>query len=322
MQTLDRYTRHLATPDPAATPGSSDGRAAAPPPPPDAAPGAEAFDEPVFLPLPSPRPPQSSPPAPPRAARRSGAVVLAAAVGLAALVGGAAGYFAGNVADDGSTAAAGSPSAAGAIDAAAVAAAVEPSVVTITTEVTVRQGPRQTTASSAGTGIVLTADGQVLTNAHVVAGTSTVTVVLAGETAGHPATVLGADAANDIALLQVQGVSGLTPATIGDSDTVVVGEGVLAIGNALDLDGAMSVTSGIISALNRTVQVDGAEIRGMLQTDTAISSGNSGGPLVNAAGEVIGVVTAGATSSRTVTAENIGFAVTINRAMEIVAGWR
>ena len=174
------------------------------------------------------------------------------------------------------------------------------------------------TGTSSGTGIVLTADGQVLTNAHVVEGATSVTVTLSGETSARRAVVIGANTAQDIALLQVTDVEGLQPAIIGNSEQVVVGESVLAIGNALDLDGDMSVTSGIVSALGRTVQVDGRELTDMLQTDTAISSGNSGGPLVNAAGEVIGVVTAGATSTRTVTAENVGFAITIDRAMEIV----
>lgn len=286
------------------------------------------YDEPVFLPLPTGS--DWSPPRPPVAGRpgvnpKPGRGVLVAAIVIAALAGGGAGYVGSTLADDSTsqanTAVAGEPlsvSSDGVIDIPAVAAAVEPSVVTITAEVSVRQGPRTMTGTSSGTGIVLTADGQVLTNAHVVEGATSVTVTLSGETSARRAVVIGANTAQDIALLQVTDVDGLHPAIIGNSEQVVVGESVLAIGNALDLDGDMSVTSGIVSALGRTVQVDGRELTDMLQTDTAISSGNSGGPLVNAAGEVIGVVTAGATSTRTVTAENVGFAITIDRAMEIV----
>ena len=352
MHTLDRFARQHTPSTPASSPAGSPAGSptgspalspALPPTPVHGQPSldAGAFDEPVFLPLPRvpapprtaddgwspPGPPAPAPPAsrPPRPGGASARLVVAA-VCAAALAGAGAGYLTASLHNDASPESSVSVApmvmASGSIDVPAVAAAIEPSVVTITAEVAVRQGPRSATAPAAGTGIVLTADGEILTNAHVVAGATSVTVTLAGDTAGHTAIVVGIDEANDIALLKVQGVGGLTPAVIGDSEQVIVGEDVVAVGNALDLEGEMLVTVGIISALNRTVQVDGTQISGMLQTDTAISSGNSGGPLVNAVGEVIGVVTAGATSSRTVTAENIGFAITINRAMQIVADMR
>ncbi|MDP2290982.1 MAG: trypsin-like peptidase domain-containing protein [Actinomycetota bacterium] len=266
--------------------------------------------------------PPPPPPAPRRRGRRA-ALVLAAIV----LVGVGSGYLGASLAaDDTSVTTAVPPTAVvpvavtstGAIDVGAIAAAVQPSVVTISAEVTVRQGPFSEQGTSAGTGIILTADGQVLTNAHVVAGATAITVTLDGETTARTATVIGADTTNDVALLQIEGASGLTPAALGDSDAVAVGDDVVAIGNALDLDGAVSVTRGIISALDRSIDVESATLTNAIQTDAAISSGNSGGPLVNAAGEVIGVNSAGATSTGSVSVENVGFAIPINHAMEIV----
>lgn len=195
-------------------------------------------------------------------------------------------------------------------------------MVVISSSITVRQGPFTQSGTSAGTGIILTADGQVLTNAHVVADATNITVTLPGETTTHTATVVGTNTADDVALLQIQGVSGLTPATIGDSATLAVGDDVVAIGNALDLAGGVTVTKGIVSALDRSVDVENRTLSGLIQTDAAISSGNSGGPLVNSLGEVVGMNSAGATSSGSVTAENIGFAIPIAHAMQIVAQLR
>ncbi len=162
----------------------------------------------------------------------------------------------------------------------------------------------------------------MLTNAHVVSGATSVTVTLNGESTPRAATVIGTDSANDVALLRIQGATGLAPATIGDSGQVAVGDDVIAIGNALDLDGGVSVTRGIVSALHRTIDVENRTLTGVIQTDAAISSGNSGGPLVNAAGQIIGMNSAGATSTGTVTAENIGFAIPIGHAMQIVESLR
>lgn len=175
---------------------------------------------------------------------------------------------------------------------------------------------------AAGTGIVLTADGQILTNAHVVADATSITVTLNGETTAHKATLVGADTSNDVALIKVQGVTNLTAAKIADSSAVSVGDDVIAIGNALNLEGGVTVTRGIVSALGRSIDVESGHLTDLIQTDAAISSGNSGGPLVNAAGAIIGMNTAGAASSQNVTAENIGFSIPINHAMSIVAQLR
>ncbi|MEU8275360.1 S1C family serine protease [Microbispora bryophytorum] len=214
---------------------------------------------------------------------------------------------------------------------AAVAKAIMPSVVSI--EV------KTATAGGEGSGVILSADGLILTNNHVVSiggaggGGGTVTVKFSdGKTAS--AIVKGTDPATDLAVIQAQGVSGLTPASLGDSDKLQVGDAVLAIGSPLGLEG--SVTSGIVSALDRTLteapeeqqqpqfpwgmeqqqqpQSQGTTIGGMIQTDAAINPGNSGGALVNASGQVVGVNTAIATSGSSSGNIGVGFAIPINTA--------
>ena len=198
------------------------------------------------------------------------------------------------------------------LDVAAVVAAVEPSVVSIETEVALR-GRR---GSGAGTGVVLD-DGLVLTNAHVVDGARRVTITGADGRA-RTATVIAGSVADDIAVLRVDDAAGLVPATLGTDDSVVVGDDVVAIGNALALEGGLTVTRGIVSALDRSIETGTGTLTGLVQTDAAISSGNSGGALVNAAGHVIGINTAVAASGGSVTASNIGFAISIDHAMATV----
>ena len=161
-----------------------------------------------------------------------------------------------------------------------------------------------------GTGIVYSADGLVLTNAHVVEGATNVIVTATGDRQPRPATVVGTDPANDIAVLRVEDTDGLVVAQLGRSADTEVGDDVVAIGNALGLRGDPSVTRGIVSALDRSI----GDLTGLLQTDAAINSGNSGGPLVNAAGQVIGINTAIAVQNN---AQNIGFAIPIDRAKAI-----
>lgn len=170
----------------------------------------------------------------------------------------------------------------------------------------------------AGTGIVLGVDGEILTNAHVVASAKSADVVLPGSGGSHTADVVVADTAADLALLKIRNISGLTPAPLGESDTLQVGDQVVAIGNALALAGGPTVTQGIVSALDRSIRTDSGTLKGLIQTDAAISSGNSGGPLVNASGQVVGMNTAVAASSTTVQAENIGFAIPITTALHTV----
>ncbi|WP_248959098.1 S1C family serine protease [Sphaerisporangium perillae] len=268
--------------------------------------------------------------------------VAGLALAAVAVGGGAAGAFV-------ATAAAGtrtvisSPIVRPASDAAVttvadVARAVQPSVVSITVSSAAGQGE--------GSGVVLSQDGLILTNNHVVSGVGQDAKVQVkfsdGKTAS--ATVVGTDPATDLAVVRAQGVSGLTAATLGDSDKLSVGDAVLAIGSPLGLEG--SVTAGIVSALDRTLTVGdqsqqqrqqqlppgwgdggfgqgqtqpqstGTTIGGAIQTDAAINPGNSGGALVNASGEVVGINSAIATNGGDGNI-GVGFAIPINTAHQV-----
>ncbi|MEJ6513415.1 MAG: trypsin-like peptidase domain-containing protein [Acidimicrobiia bacterium] len=181
------------------------------------------------------------------------------------------------------------------------------SVVTINSQVNDASGQGE----ASGTGVVLTADGEILTNAHVVAGSTSVTVRFAGETEPRKATVLASDPGNDMALLKIDATN-LKPATFAQPGTIRIGDQVIAIGYALALDGGPSVTSGIISALKRTIITESGALNGLIQTDAAISSGNSGGPLVNLRGEVVGINTAVARSDVNQAANNVGFSISVD----------
>jgi len=186
-----------------------------------------------------------------------------------------------------------------------VVAAVAPAVVSIQVE--------GASGAGAGSGVILTSGGEVLTNAHVVQGATTVRVLVSGESTPRTATVVGADPSADLALLQLDGDDGLPTVELGDPFDVAVGDDVVAIGNALGLQGGPTVTRGIVSALDRSLETPAGVLSGLIQTDASISSGNSGGPLVNVDGEVIGINTAVAANSRTTAAENIGFAIAVDR---------
>jgi S1-C subfamily serine protease len=170
--------------------------------------------------------------------------------------------------------------------------------------------------TATGSGILIDSDGHVLTNAHVVDGSSSVTVKF-GDGDALPAKVLGVDDSTDIAVLSVDaGSVDAKPLTLGDSDAVKVGDGAIAIGNPYGLD--RTVTSGIISALQRQISApNGFTISDVLQTDAAINPGNSGGPLIDADGRVIGVNSQIATGSGGSGSVGIGFAVPINTAKSV-----
>jgi putative serine protease PepD len=204
----------------------------------------------------------------------------------------------------------------GQIDVHSVVAKVVPSTVAITSTLVQQQGPFQVEGEGAGTGIILDSEGHILTNAHVVAGATSVTVDVNGES--RSAQVIGGDRSQDVAVLKLDDPSGITPATLA-TDDVVVGDQVVAIGNALALEGSPTVTEGIISAIGRTIDTENGALGGLIQTDAAISSGNSGGPLVNANGEVVGVNTAVARSGGSVAASNIGFVIPIDQAMQVAS---
>ncbi|MEU5876529.1 trypsin-like peptidase domain-containing protein [Spirillospora sp. NPDC047279] len=237
------------------------------------------------------------------------------AVGAAILTGGETVYGS-------PTAVSGASAGSGAT--AKVAAAVQPSVVSVA----VRSG----SSGGSGSGVILRSDGVIMTNAHVVRGADQVSVKFSdGRTA--LAQVLGSATSSDIAVIKAQGVTGLKPATLGDSDALAVGDTVLAMGSPLGLDG--SVTSGIVSALGREIkegsdddqqqlppglrgqaaqQQETTVIKNAIQTDAAINPGNSGGALVNSAGQVVGVNTAIATSGSSSGNIGVGFAIPVNDA--------
>jgi S1-C subfamily serine protease len=194
----------------------------------------------------------------------------------------------------------------GPIDVAGVAAAVGPSVVAIQRLI----GDDIISGEAAGTGLILTADGEIVTNAHVVEGADTVNVRLPGESEPREGAVIAVDAPNDLALIRIN-ASGLSAATFADAGDVRVGDEVVAIGFALDLDGDPSVTRGVVSAIGRTLSTREGALNGLIQTDAAISSGNSGGPLVNAAGNVVGINTAVAYSDVDTAANSVGFAISV-----------
>ena len=190
---------------------------------------------------------------------------------------------------------------------------VEPAVVAIRTR-TLSLGDflRPVPGEGAGTGFVIAPDGVIVTNNHVVAGAQTIEVVFADDRK-MPARVLGRDPTTDLAVLKVD-ASDLPVASLGDSAVLKVGDDVVAIGNALALEGGPTVTRGIVSAEDRTITAEnGVRLEHVIQTDTAINPGNSGGPLVNSAGEVVGINTAVAGD-----AQNIGFSIAINAAKPII----
>jgi putative serine protease PepD len=205
----------------------------------------------------------------------------------------------------------------GDLDVARVIEHIAPSVVTISADVESQLGRGQST----GTGVIISSDGEILTNAHVVEGASEIRVRLAGETEPREARLLAADAGNDLALLRMSGED-FDAAVFADPGSVRIGDEVVAIGFALGLDGDPSVTLGIVSALDRTIGTEGAFLDGLIQTDAAISSGNSGGPLVNARGEVVGINTAVARDTATSAATNVGFAIGAGEALPVIESLR
>ncbi len=195
-----------------------------------------------------------------------------------------------------------------------VASAVTPSVVVVTTEQIVTDNyfwGGQQVLSGAGSGVILTTDGYIVTNYHVVEGAQQITVTLHDDST-YTATVVGSDQQSDIALLKID-ATGLTPAVLGDSDNVQVGEVVIAVGNPMGTLGG-TVTDGIVSALNRDISVEGNEMT-LMQTSAAISPGNSGGGLFNTNGELIGIVNAKYSDED---AEGLGFAIPVNTMKTVV----
>ena len=198
-----------------------------------------------------------------------------------------------------------------------VADLVSPSVVVITTEQVVYSqwswyGQNQV-ESGAGSGVIISSDGYILTCAHVVDGASNITVTINDK--DYTATLVGEDTTSDIAVIKID-ADGLTPATVGNSDSLKVGQNVMAVGNPLGELGG-TVTGGMISALNRSVTIQGTNstnTMSLIQMDASVSPGNSGGGLFNMNGELVGIVNAKSSSSD---AEGLGFAIPINDAIKV-----
>ena len=263
-------------------------------------------------------------------AKSAVALVLAAAMGF---VGGFAGAQFGNgghkvviqqversdssAASDSVDAAADGTTVSSGMTTAQVAKMVSPSVVVITTEQVVYSqwswyGQSQV-ESGAGSGVIISSDGYILTCAHVVSGASNITVSIGDK--DYPATLVGEDTTSDIAVVKVD-ATGLTPATVGNSDNLKVGESVMAVGNPLGELGG-TVTSGIVSALNRSVSIQGSSsvnTMSLIQMDASVSPGNSGGGLFNMNGELVGIVNAKSSDSD---AEGLGFAIPVNDAVKV-----
>lgn len=195
---------------------------------------------------------------------------------------------------------------------ASVSEAVSPSVVSIITNITTQTYFGASQQQAAGTGIIVSADGYILTNKHVINGAKSVQIVTADGTTYDNVDIIGTDPLNDVAYLKIKDAKDLPVAQLGDSSTVRVGQSVVAIGNALG-QYQNTVTSGIISGLGRPVEAGDSSgtstetLTDLFQTDASINPGNSGGPLLNMAGQVIGINTAVAQD-----AQGIGFSIPIN----------
>jgi putative serine protease PepD len=197
-----------------------------------------------------------------------------------------------------------SPATSAAVDISVLFETVRPSVVRIDAVTSNGRGT--------GTGFVISADGRIATNAHVVGDAATVEVEFADGTVGE-ATVLGVARSEDLAVIQVER-DDLTPVEFGSSDDLKVGERVVAIGNSLGFEGSPTATDGIVSALNRSIRIDdGTRLTELIQTDAAINPGNSGGPLFDLDGKVVGINSAGSPM-----AQNVGFAIAIDPAQPIL----
>ncbi len=200
-------------------------------------------------------------------------------------------------------------------DAASIAHNVDPGLVDVNTSI------GYDGVQGAGTGMVLTPTGEVLTNNHVVEGATKISVTDVGNGKTYDATVLGYDRSEDIAVLQLVGASGLQTVSLGNSSKVSVGEGVVAIGNANGAGGTPSYAGGSVTAINQSItasdEIDGTseQLNGLIQTNANIISGDSGGPLVNSSGQVIGMDTAGSEGFQFQSPSTSGFAIPIDRAL-------
>ena len=210
-----------------------------------------------------------------------------------------------------------SGSSSGPANAADIASRIDPGLVDVNTTLGYQN------AQAAGTGMVLTPTGEVLTNNHVVNGATSVSVTDIGNGRTYAATVVGYDRTADVALLQLQGASGLATVPLGDSSSVRLNDLIVAIGNAGGVGGTPSVAGGSVTALNQSITASdqssgiSEQLTGLIQTDAAIQPGDSGGPLVSEAGKVVGINTAASSGFSFQAGSTMGFAIPINTALGI-----
>jgi S1-C subfamily serine protease len=199
----------------------------------------------------------------------------------------------------------------------AVAGRVDSAVVDINTQLGYQS------AAAAGTGMILTPDGKVLTNNHVIEGATQIKATVVTTHHTYTATVIGTDPTEDVAVIQLQGASGLTPIRIGDSSGVAAGDTVFAIGNAGGVGGTPSVTSGVVQATNQTITASDQggtnpeQLSGLIETNAPMEPGDSGGPLAQSTGAVVGMDTAASGRTRFESSSTVGFAIPIARAVSI-----
>jgi S1-C subfamily serine protease len=218
----------------------------------------------------------------------------------------------------GSTAPSAPPSASGPLSASAIAALVDPAIVDVTSTLA-DQG-----ATAAGTGMIITSSGEVLTNNHVIDGATSIRVRVGGVGASHSAHVVRTDVTGDIALLQIDNVSDLHTIHVGDSSSVSVGDLVVALGNALGRGGVPAVSPGRVTNLNQTITAsdqgggNAETLNGLIEINAPIQPGDSGGPLVDTSGRVVGMDTAASVGRFRRSAATVAYAIPINAAMSMV----
>jgi S1-C subfamily serine protease len=207
------------------------------------------------------------------------------------------------------------PSTGGGLNTGAIAAKVAPAIVDINTVV----GSGQ----AAGTGEIITSNGEILTNNHVVDRSSSIQVTIAGRSQTYTAHVIGVDPSADIALIQVDGVSGLPTISFASSSSVKVGDAIVALGNALGQGGTPDVSQGRITALDQTITASeggskSEQLTGMLQSDATIYPGDSGGPIANSSGQVVGMITAGDVQGFRSSASTVNYAIPSDTILNVV----
>ena len=203
------------------------------------------------------------------------------------------------------------------VDPSSIANNEDPAIVDVTSTLAGQAG------EAAGTGMILTSTGEILTNNHVIEGSASITVKISNSDRTYPAHVLGTDVVDDVALIQAEGASGLPTITLGNSSQLAVGDAVVAIGNAYNKAGPPTVTSGAVTGLNRAISVRsdlGAneQLSDLVETNAQLEPGNSGGPLFDATGHVIGMNTAAAEGNIPQGGTNDGYAIPVNDALTIV----